>query len=34
MTFQCMIAFRNKTLTHTFLPTFENQMAVSVKKDC
>ena len=29
-----MIAFRNKKLAYTFLPTFENQMAVYVKKDC
>ena len=33
MTFMCMIALRNKTVVHTFLPSFNNTMAVSIKKD-
>ena len=34
MTFVCMSALGNKTVAHTFLPSFDNAMAVSVKKNC
>ena len=33
VTFLCMIALRNKTVAHTFLPSLTKQMTVSVKKD-
>ena len=34
MTFLCMVALRNKTVVHIFLPLIEKAVAVSVKKDC
>ena len=34
MTFLWMVALRNKTVVHIFLPSIEKAMAVSVKKDC
>ena len=33
MTFMCMITLRTKAVVHTFLPSFNNTMAVSIKKD-
>lgn len=42
MTFQCMIAFRNKTVAHTFLSSFDNansrpslsRKVVEIQKTC
>ena len=34
MTFPCMIALRNKTVTHNFLPSFDNENNRLFKKDC
>ena len=33
VTFLCMIALRNKTVAHTFLPSLTKEMTVSCKKD-